>query len=595
MPSRATTFAGTRRVALLLAVALLGALVVPVARAADPAPAIDGRIDETVHVPTRYGDRITIALSYPAHGGQRVPGRFPVIAGLRYLGPLDGTSDYVLAGYVAATVSVPGSGTSEFGPFNFSDPKWQRMVYDAIEWLGTQPWSTGKVGTIGESGNGESQIFTGPLRPPHLTTMIPIVSGYDSFDLVMPGGMQSIQIAVLACGIIGAATMASHGVGVPTSQDELEYLVEMNKNKYENAQVNAFCPVTNGMWNHRQRDEFWVDPWTAKVEDVTIPVWAWGGWNDIFRLSIPKLYASVGSKDKLLTMGLNSHGSPGGPDGFDRIKESLRWFDYWLKGRDTGIRRELDTNRFRYYVNQEFRWKTARTWPIPGTRYTPWYLGGATDAPLAAASLSPTAPTIAGTNSYVYDPTSGRANSLTYDFAAPLSAASDGTDQPQGYGVDSPQDQRLELGPGTVAYVSPPLAGDMELTGPVTAQLFASTSATDTDFVLKLVDVFPDTPGAIGPGRPGYWNLVTDGNISGVLRSYETGYRAATPIPPGKVVQFGIRLDPTSYLFRKDHRVALVVESADVPRLMPNPNPAQVTVYHSAQYPSRVVLPLIPR
>jgi putative CocE/NonD family hydrolase len=422
--------------------------------------------------------------------------------------------------------------------------------------------------------------------------MIPIVSGHDAYDLVMPGGMQSLQIAVLACGIIGYGTMASHGVGVPTSQEELQYLVEMNENKYTNAQTNAFCPITNGMWNHRERDEFWQDPWTSNVGRVTIPVWVWGGWNDIFRLAIPRLYSALGSKDKMLTMGLDSHSSPGGPDGFDKIKESLRWFDYWLKGKDTGIRKELDTNRFHYYVNQRFGWKSAKTWPIPGTRYTPWYFGGSSDAVGATAALSPSVPATAGADNYVYDPSSGRANSFTYDFAAPLSAGNAGNDQPQGYGVDSPEDQRLELGAGAVAYVSPPLSKDMEATGPVTAKLFATTTAGDTDFVVKLVDVFPDTPGASGPGRPGYWNLVTDGNIKGTFRSYATQYRRQTPIPAGKAVQFGVRLDPTSYEFKKGHRIAVIISSADVPRLMPNPNPAAVTILHSAKYPSQIVLPL---
>jgi putative CocE/NonD family hydrolase len=143
-----------------------------------------------------------------------------------------------------------------------------------------------------------------------------------------------------------------------------------------------------------------------------------------------------------------------------------------------------------------------------------------------------------------------------------------------------------------VTFASEPLTRDTEVTGPITARLFASTTARDTDFVIKVVDVFPDdstTP------QPGYWNHVSTGNIKGTFRSYKGRYATATAIPTGKVVQYEIQARPTSYLFKKGHRIAFIISSALVPKLMPNTLPAQVTIFHSAQYPSSVTLPIIPR
>jgi hypothetical protein len=188
-------------------------------------------VDQTVHITTRYGDKLTIELQLPAINGKQAPGKFPVIACLCYITNVNttglptggnisaapGPSPFTHSGYVAATVRVAGSGTSEGGPWDLSSRKWQEENYDAIEWLGTQPWSTGKVGTIGESGNGMSQIFTSQLRPPHLTTMIAEAAGADSYDTLMPGGMLSLQIAAFACGIPGALTTLPNGVPIPVA------------------------------------------------------------------------------------------------------------------------------------------------------------------------------------------------------------------------------------------------------------------------------------------------------------------------------------------------------------------------------------------
>jgi hypothetical protein len=603
---------------LVCVAAILGGLVLATgvsAATTDATAAADtgtysGQVNETVHVPTRYGDKLTIELEFPAVDGKKAPGKFPVIACLCYITNVDTIgvnvsplpdSAFARAGYVAATVRVAGSGTSEGGPWDLSNTKWQQENYDAIEWLGTQSWSTGKVGTIGESGNGMSQIFTSQLKPPHLTTMIPTAAGADSYDTLVPGGMISLQILAFACGIPGAATTAANGLPIPAlnssipplTPQELAYLVEANLKKVGTANVKPFCPLLDGWYNHPTRDAFWTGAPLSKVQDVTIPTWAWSGWDDIFRRAVPNLYKTVGSSQKMLTMGLNSHESPGGGDGFDQTTEALQWFDHFLKGKDNSVTQQIASQGFRYYLNRGFVWKSAPAFPIPGTSYTPFYFGNGSTTPLASGSLSSDKSTAGGANNYLYTPLSmkGLGTELTDDLVNPFDPNNPTNDTLLNNNLTD-GDQRLDLGPDTVTYVSQPLAQDTEVTGPITATLFAKTTSADTDFVVKLNDVFPDT--LQSNVQPGFWKLVTSANIKGTFRTYQDNYAKETPIPTGQAVRYDLEGQPTSYLFQKGHRIAITVSSSDAPRLMPNLNSAAVTILHGPQYPSEITLPVIP-
>ena len=606
----------------------LSALATPPTSAASPTPTDGGytsSITRTEHVTTRYGNRVTIELELPAIDGRAAPGRFPVVACLCYITEVDTEglslpngqmSDFVRAGYVAATVRVSGSGTSEGGPWNLADPKWQRENYDAIEWLGTQPWSTGKVGTVGESGNGMSQIFTSQLRPPHLTTMIVTASGADSYDTLMPGGMVSLQIAAFACGIPGAATNLLNGLPVPVlnnsrpavSVDEVKYLLEANAKKVRRGNnLKPFCPLTQGWYQHRTRDSFWRGGPLAKVDKVTIPVWAWSGWDDIFNRAIPNLYGTVGSQQKMLAMGLNSHEAPGGSflvpdpaggDGFDQHKQAIEWFDHFLKGKQNGIVERVRSGRFEYYLNGAWTWQSAPTYPIPGTDYTNYYLDG--DAGISRRSGAVSvgkAPTEDGSDTYLYTLADGLKQfatgptELTDNLVNPVDP-NNATNDNAVFNNLTNGDQRLGLGSDTVSYLTPPLTRDVEVTGPISATLFAKTSSADTDFVFRIADVFPDSPAK--EAQPGFWKFVTSGNLRGQFRSSFTGYQKLTPIPKGAVVRYDIEGYPTSYLFKKGHRIAFTIRSSNAPRLMPNTHPAKVTIMHGPSYPSSVKLPVIP-
>jgi putative CocE/NonD family hydrolase len=224
-------------------------------------------------------------------------------------------------------------------------------------------------------------------------------------------------------------------------------------------------------------------------------------------------------------------------------------------------------------------WRDEQEWPLARARPTRYYLhrGGALSVELPAHEPPDT---------YVYEP------------ANPAPTLGGGTLM-EGHAVNrnaGPRDQRpLEMRPDVLVYTSPPLPRPLEVTGPVSLELYASSSAEDTDWVARLIDVYPD----------GSAMLIADG----ILRArYRDGTAEAAFLEPGRVYRFEVDLVATSNLFRAGHRLRVHVTSSSFPRFAPNPNTradnpylepvqprvAHQTVYHEAAYPSCVVLPVVP-
>ena len=284
---------------------------------------------------------------------------------------------------------------------------------------------------------------------------------------------------------------------------------------------------------------------------------------------------------------------------------TIAWFDHFLKGRDNGVEAGP---RVDYFVMGENRWHSAAQWPLPATQYQSWYLasGGHANSVMGDGVLSPVPP---GGGAHG----EGAAHAAT-EFgaavqAAEASAASDTyvynpanpvpsigghsccswTSGPQGQFDQSSLEQRADI----LVFSSPPLDQPMEITGPVTVVLYASSTAPDTDFTAKLVDVFPDGTAV---------NLT-----NGIQRaSFRESLTHPTPIQPGKVYQYRINVWPTSNLFAKGHRIRVEISSSDYPQFDPNPNTGKTfatskawrtatqTILHGGEYPSAVILPVIP-
>jgi putative CocE/NonD family hydrolase len=329
----------------------------------------------------------------------------------------------------------------------------------------------------------------------------------------------------------------------------------------------------------------------GKIDEIDIPALHIGGWYDIFladTIAAFTLMKARGIPTKLL-IGPWTHLQQGAPVGqrnfgFGSVADfinlqttlgevQLRWFDHWLKGIDAGIMSEPP---IRLFVMGANIWRDEMQWPLDRAADTPWYLH-------AGGGLSPDEPGGEPPDEYDYDPANpvpslGGATLMAPEFAA------------------GPYDQRpIEARPDVLVYRSNPLEEDVEVTGPISVRLWACSSAPDTDFVARLVDIEPDGTS---------WNL-TDGIIRARFRDFTSG-ATPSPLEPGRPYEFVIDLWATSNLFRQGHRIGLQITSSSFPRWDRNPNTghdfgadaetqiAHQTILHDVEHPSHVVLPVVP-
>jgi putative CocE/NonD family hydrolase len=274
-----------------------------------------------------------------------------------------------------------------------------------------------------------------------------------------------------------------------------------------------------------------------------------------------------------------------GPDSLIDLNGYVcRWFDYWLKGIKNGAAQDPPLTTFVMGVN---KWYAAKDWPLPETRWTKYYLdsGGRANSLKGDGTLSISLPTGKQFDTYQYDP----ANSTPCPFS--------------GGHVDGPVDARIPaIRDDVLVYTTPPLREPVEVTGPVTVRLFAATSARDTDWMARLIDVGPD----------GYAALLCDGVIRARYRDPERhgAFSSArlSRIEPNQVYEYTIDFwRATGNVFLPGHRIRVEISSSYYPYYLPNFNTGsdnngletrKVTavqkIYHSAEYPSHIVLPVIP-
>lgn len=598
-----------RKVVGLIVVGLIIASgLVPAGAAPD---AYNGVVLEEGWITDRYGDDLKAFFTWPASDGVKVTGPFPVILTLQYPNPVqhdaqrirgvDVNSDeagFARKGYVQVDVNWNGTAPSD-GWDAFFTTRMQLSGYDVVEWLaGFKPdgtpspaaeWSTGRVGMFGGSGMGVSQILVAQHNPPHLVAIAPVVATSNAYeDFAYRGGIRNSVEATIVAGLY--ASTQAHCTSVPNDPGEAEAISACLRKRAERGQV-VPAPVPAEWFSHPTQDPYW-EPFNAKVPNIHAAIWSLGSWDDHFLRGNMTLW-NEGTSPRMLTVGWGGHDVGAG---FDHVEEQTPWFDYWLKGEtENGIAVDLARRPVRYFTIQEKAWHEAADWPIPGTEFTDLYLEGAPPVVGATGSLSTTVPAQTdAADTYVYDPAQGRHNgSVGLVCRQPTVVPVDPRDGSLG-GANSPNcpaDQRLEA-VDSLSYLGGALDQDTEVTGPISMTLYAASSATDTDWIIKLVDVFPDgstfTPEA---PQPGYWNLVTSGRLKGTHRN---GHVVEEPIPVGQVVRYDVEFLPTSYLFRVGHRIAIQIASADASRTWPNPNPAMNTVSRSTSYPSHITLPFIP-
>ena len=509
-------------------------------------------------------------------------------------------------GYVAVVQDERGTYNSEGEYYWFRDNAWgeHQDGYDAIEWAGTQPWSNGKVGTIGLSMGGDNQYLTAPTKPPHLTAMFPAQAGPNPYrDSFYQGGGGAPHM-IMAAWLLTQNEMSkpfriNFGPGRRGYVGSLETWLKWYVRKTEGG-LKFGESLISDMMSDLLRNPYYNDYWRQFAVDerwgqVDVPMYHFTSWYD--RYSKPGLQYFNGARNhggpkarnsQKIILGPWTHGTREimprvvgdidfGPDAaIDYNALRLRWFDYQLKGIDNGIMEEPPVKIFVMGANT---WRFENEFPLARTVYTDYFLRGGPSGSIDSLNDGLLLPTKPGDD---------KPDAFEYDPLKPVpTIGGDLFIQPNGARDHRPTD-RLSL-----TYTSPPLDRDTEITGPPKVEFYASSSALDTDWVATISDVHPD----------GYSQILRQNILRARYREGDTG---PVLMVPGQVYRFTIELYPISNLFKKGHRIRLTMTSSSFPKWFPNGNTgremeqdfpvvvAMNTLYHDRERPSRIILPMIP-
>lgn len=567
----------------ILFLATLGPSLVPAQEpAAAPAPAV--KIELGVRIPMRDGITLSANVFRPDK-----PGTFPVIV-LRTPYGKSSASQFgfgrFFAGkdYVYIAEDSRGRHDSE-GTFHGMHDE-ADDGYDTIEWAAAQPWSDGNLGTMGGSYGGENQWMAAVTRPPHLKTMIALVSPPGPFyNLPFQYGALTLPSIDWYTMVSGHDNQSSHELGIDRVLRSLP-LVTMDE-----FATGRPLLLWKKLFEHPAYDEFWkaVD-YERHWDRVDIPVLHVSGWYDDDQPGTFRNFTAMrrlGRKGQRMLIGPWPHAINsvtkmgildfGAASQIDLQATLLRWFDRWLKGTPNGVDAESPV---RVFVMGANTWRDEPEWPLPSTQWTKYYLhsGGKANTLSGDGVLSPAPPKKELPDAYAYDPADPT------PFIMPPSSAQVGG--PDDY---RPVGERKDV----LVYTTPPLEQDMEITGPLSVKLFASSSAPDTDWNAMLIDVYPD----------GYALRLNDGVVRA---SFRESLEKPSPIEPGKIYEYTIDCWATSMLIKKGHRLRVHIASAAFPKFDRNLNTgrpwgmdakmkvARQTVFHDAKHPSHIVLPVVP-
>ena len=548
-------------------------------------------------------------------------------------------------GYVCAIQDVRGRFASEGQWYAFAHEA--PDGYDTVEWLATQSWSDGQVGTMGDSYPGSVQSALATLDPPHLSTMIVAVGASNYFHSAMrQNGALEQRFLIYA---FRMAVDSKEAAADPGLRAELESIYPHVLNDivafptYESRDAIAFSKIiesfplregatvlrrlpsyerwaidilTNGTFGKYWKQRGYA-PGEYVEEHADVPTLYLGGWYDTYpRNTIQNFldYRRTKRSDQRLLMGPWTHGqyeitnsgdSDFGTGSHINYKDlRLSWFDHYLKGMDSAAARFPSVRYFTMgtgndslnpsgRLNRGGFWREAETWPPPGMRPTEHYLqagGGLSTAPPAKSDIPPSRFTFDPTNPV---PTIGGSISAAQPWMN--AGAYDQRGGPRFIG--SKDDSALNMRPDVLTFQTGELESDVAATGPISVRLWASSTAVDTDFTAKLIEVLPPTER--------YPNGLAINITDSIIRArFRCGWDREVLMEPGTPYLFEFELFPTSNLFKAGHRIRVDISSSNFPRFDVNPNTggplgidrsyvnAVQSIFHDSERPSCVVLPL---
>jgi putative CocE/NonD family hydrolase len=584
-------------------------------------------ITKEIWIPMRDGIRLAADLYRP----KGVAGKLPVILMRtpysKDLWPPVDAKFFASHGFAVVVEDFRGRHKSE-GLYQFNRGH-RKDGYDTFAWVMQQPWSSGKIGSYGCSYLGEVQLYQSPSLPPGLTAMIPQGAGLAAGSA---GGYfhnaQGLGSGAYPIGLVFwwfhrhgeqlfygprnqfkldpelEAKLADFYRVAPVIPENIDYAAALQTLPVVDMMKRVVSPP-NEFADFVRHNVDLTDPWWKNFDYVTdetridAPALFIESWNDVsadgalyMRGLFEKTALSKTARDNqfaIIAPGTHCQSEEAteatqigdqfaGDARFGHVDIYLKWFRHWLEGEANDV---TQMPKVQYYVLGKNQWRGTDQWPVPGTRYEKYYLrgGGNANSHFGDGTLSLTPPQDEPADKFEYDPAA----------PAPTVGANDYT------GTKPITDQRpLSARHDVLVYTSEPLKTGFEMTGEIGVHLHISSSARDTDFVVKLVDVYPD-------GMPL--------NVREMVQRvrYRNGRdKPAELMTPGEVYAIKFKLGAYSQYFAPGHRVRVQITSSSHPRFDRNLNTggnnydesvgvvARNVVYHDREHPSHVILPVVP-
>ena len=594
-----------------------------------------------VMVPMRDGVKLATDIYRPAQNGEPIEDQLPILLqrtpySKEGQGLVESAKYFVRHGYIVILQDIRGLYKSE-GTFSKYDQVTARDGYDTIDWIGALPYTDGQVGMWGTSYGAHTQADAAKTNPANLRTLVLNFGGlhngweikvrnHGAFELGQQLGWAFSQVASESDDPVVRAMMEAEPV------EKWFAAMPLRKGLNPLSVAPEFENYILEMLTHGDYDEYWMglgvnwQDYYAGTSDI--PMLHVGGWYDTYAGSTFANYVGLSrtkqSPIQLLVgpwvHGGNTRSSSGdvefGPEAaiLDFGGEfHLRWFDHYLKGVPTGVGEwpaiklfvmgtgdgHKDANGRLYHGGY---WREETEWPLPSTEFVKYYFhaDGTLGRVLPDSGVAPT--------TYRYDPQdpvptiggsfSGALKRGPYDQRTREFKSLRGGSENGFYGSKPPY-LPLKTRPDVVVFQTEPLEEDVEVVGPITVMLYAASTAVDTDFTAKLIDVYP--PSQDFPS--GFDMNLTDG----IIRArYRNSPEEQEFMMPGDVYEFVIEPFPTGNVFKKGHRIRIDISSSNFPRFDVNPNTgeplgkhrrmivADNSIYHDAAHSSHVVLPIVP-
>lgn len=552
-----------------------------------------------VAVPMRDGVKLYADIYMPA-----APGKYPTLVvrtpyGVQRDGVHEEMIPFAQNGYAVVVQDTRGRYESEgqWEPFRNEG----RDGYDTIEWAARQPWSNGKVATQGGSYLGHVQWAAISQSPPSLVAAIPRVASTSLYhNWITHGGAFRLSFNY-GWGVV----RMPHRIMQPqywhssaVSPEELRYdniLWHLPLSTGDLASSNTVVQHYRDWLAHPNYDEYWKQISDEEHFDkVRVPLYTQGGWYDIFLAGTINGFVGVRTKGQpaardtvKMWIGPWGHGPSrkfgevdfGEAAALTHPPRELRWYNRWVKGERNGVEDEPRVEIFYMGAN---RWKGHDDWPVPGTQFKPMYLasGGAANS-------------LRGDGTLTWDKPSGKpSDAYTYDPMNPVMTLG-GNNCCGTPTLAGPYDQRpIERRSDVLVYTSAILNAPLAIAGPVKMKLWAATDGPDTDWMVKLVDVYPN----------GYAMNIAEG----ILRArFRRGFEKPELLKPNEAYEFEVDLVGTANVFLPGHRVRVDITSSNFPQFDRNLNTgegagsskvrvARNTVFHTPERASAIVLPVVP-